>query len=116
MLFLEKSFSKRCRSMVENLVPAIVRRRNTVFRALLWTLAVPFGVQSILFISYYALLNRSEQREQSQYISKEIIGRTNWLFASVGMLTTNALLFVFTKDLRCKNDFDLGKPGLEQNV
>jgi PAS domain S-box-containing protein len=79
------------------------------------TLAVPFAVQSILFISYYGMLNRSEQREETQYVNKEVIGRTNWLFAAIGIETTNVLLFLLTKDPKCKSNFEGVKFGLQQN-
>jgi PAS domain S-box-containing protein len=115
MLFHETQVSKQARLVFDKLVPPILRR-NSVFRALLLTLAVPFGVQSILFISYYAMLNRSELREQSQFVSKEVIGRTNWVFASLGMQTTNALLYLVTSDAKCKKDYQAGKPGVQENM
>src|SRR5277367_4208029 len=115
MLFHENPISKRARLLFDRLVPPILRR-NSVFRALLLTLAVPFAVQTILFISYYAMLNRSELREQSQYVSKEVVGRTNWLFASIGMQTTHALLFAITGEEKCKKDFQVSVPGVKANI
>jgi len=62
------------------------------------------------------MLNRSELREQSQYVSKEVVGRTNWLFASIGMQTTHALLFAITGEEKCKKDFQVSVPGVKANI